>query len=535
MKYRSIVFLVLLLSGVTVSAQQRLNLDSKIKQVNVFFSQALVERTAMLNLAPGAYQVVISNLSPLLIENSVELKVPAGVVIQSVMAKSKSTSTDEVKPLEIQSLEDSIERLNNELFLVQADLESLQLQRDLLLTNKQIGGVNGLKAEELEDVLDIYSTKLAEFKNSKLRLVQTEKSLLKQLDILVQLLNQYSQGKLSLNQEVLASILVERPINAATIELRYRVSGVSWVPIYDVRVDKLGGPITFVLKAIVSQASGEDWQDVKLKVSDIDLQTQAAMPTLEPYFLQFEQPILYKVYGSYDKRNGMPETIPMEATDSMTSAIEATFFTPPEIYRSPTGVSFETTVPYSIPSDGRSHQVELTRFDLPAVYKLMSIPKLDESVYVNAAVQCNDLLNQISAEANIYFEGTYTGNGFINRQENDTMLFTLGQEKRVVVQRSKISDQSSKSVFGGTKREKSLWQIQVVNSGNEAVEIEVVDQVPVSTDKEIEVNILQTEGAIYEAETGKLTWKLKLLPKQSQKLRFEYEISYPKGKLINNR
>jgi len=109
----------------------------------------------------------------------------------------------------------------------------------------------------------------------------------------------------------------------------------------------------------------------------------------------------------------------------------------------------------------------------------------------------------------------------------------LGQEKRVVVKRSKISDQSSKSVFGGTKREKSLWQIQIINTSTEAIEIEVLDQVPVSTDKEIEVKVLQTGGALHETESGKLSWKLKLLPKQEQKLRFEYEISYPSGRLLN--
>lgn len=533
MKYNPIGLIVLLCLNMTVAAQQRINVDSKIKHVNVFFDQALVERSSILSLAPGAYQLVFSKLSPLLLENSLELKVPSGMVIQSVSTKTRGAEADEAKPLEIQLLEDSVERINNELFLVQADLESLQLQRELLLSNKQIGGVNGLKADELEDVLGIYSAKLAEFKSSKLRLVQAEKTLLKQLDILMQLLNQYKHGKLSLNQEVLAMVLVERPMNAAVIELKYRVSGVSWLPIYDVRVNKLGGPITFVLKASVSQASGEDWQDVKLKVSDINVQSQSLMPTLEPYFLRFEQPILYKAFGA---GNRMPEPSPMEATDSISAAMiaEMTYFTPPTIYRNPTGLSFETAVPYYIPSDGKSHWVELTRFDLPAVYKLMSVPKLDENVYVNAAVQCNDILNQISAEANIYFEGSFTGTGYVNRQENDTMLFTLGEEKRIVVQRSKISEQSSKSVFGGTKKEKSLWQIQVVNSGNDVVEIEVVDQIPVSTDKEIEVKVLQTEGALFEAESGRLTWKLKLLPKQSQKLRFEYEISYPKGKLINN-
>ncbi len=531
MKNSRVIMLFMLVFVLQASAQHRLDFDSKIKQVNVFFNQALVERTSTLNLGPGTYQLVFGKLSPLLLENSVELIVPTGVVIQSVSTK-KVGSENEAKPQEIQLLEDSLERLNNDLFLVQADLESIQLQRDLLLSNKQIGGANGLKADELEDVLGIYSAKLAEFKNSKLRLAQTEINLIKQADALSQLLAQYTQGKLSLNQEVIANVMVEKAIVNAQVALRYMVSEVSWEPIYDVRVSKIGAPIAFVLKANIKQSSGEDWQGVKLTVSDVDVHSQAVMPTLEPYFLRFEQPRVYKTMeGSYGGSR-MKAPMLMEMTDSVANA-DQIYFAPPEIYRTPTGINFETSVPYSIPSDGRSHQVELTRFELPAAFKLMTVPKLDEGLFVNAAVQSNDLLNQISAVANIYYEGSFTGSGYISRQENDTMLFTLGQEKRVVVKRSKISDQSSKSIFGGTKREKALWQIQVVNTSADALEIEVLDQVPVSTDKEIEVKVLQTGGALHETESGKLSWKLKLLPKQEQKLRFEYEISYPSGRLLN--
>ena len=531
MKNSRIIMLLMLVFVLQASAQHRLEFDSKIKQVNVFFNQALVERTSNLNLGPGSYQLVFGKLSPFIIANSVELKVPNGVVIQSVTTQ-KVGSGKEAKPQEIKLLEDSLERVNNELFLVQSDLESLQLQRELLLSNKQIGGTNGLKAEELEDVLGIYSAKLAEFKNSKLRLAQTEKNLIIQADALIQLLAQYTQGNLSLNQEIIAIVVVEKAVVNAPMALKYMVSEVNWLPIYDVRVNKIGAPITFVLKANITQSSGEDWQDVRLNVSDVDAHSQAVMPTIGPYFLRFEQPRVYKTMEGTYGGSRMDAPMLMEMMDSVATA-NLTYFTPPEIIRTPTGINFETSVPYSIPSDGRSHQVELTRFELPAVFKLMTIPKLDERLFVNTAVQCNDLLNQISAEANIYYEGSFTGTGYINRQENDTMLFTLGQEKRVVIKRSKISDQSSKSVFGGTKREKSLWQIQIINTSSEAIEIEVLDQVPVSTDKEIEVKVLQIGGALHETESGKLSWKLKLLPKQEQKLRFEYEISYPTGRLLN--
>lgn len=520
-----------LMIGIAAIAQQRQELNSQVKQVSIYFNKASVERTAKVSLPPGTYQLVFNNLSPLLDEQSVELSVPKGMIIQTI-STTQSGGLLEDKPAQIVLLEDSLERIDQELYLVHAELESIRLQKEVLLANRNIGGTTGLKADELEDVLGVFQQKLSEFKTANLRLGQTEKVLSKQRALLSILVDQYNQGKRALNQQVVASVLVEKTLVDAALELKYLVSEVVWEPVYDVRVAKLGGPITFVLKAKIKQSSGEDWMNVRLRVSDVDASSYAYMPSLEPYVLRFQEPIVYK--PAYGEGPGMP--MPMEELDyKFTDSIAAmeTYFTPPEVYRTPTGVSFDTKVPYSIPSDGRYYQVELNRFELPATYKLMCIPKLDERVFVNAAVQSNDILNQLNAQANIYFEDRYSGTSYINRQENDTMLFALGEEKRIVAKRNKVSDKSSTSIFGGNKREKSIWQIQLLNTTNEALELEVFDQVPISSSKEIEVKVVNTGGAELDAESGKLSWKIKLLPKQEQKLRFEYELSYPKGKMLN--
>ena len=536
MKIKFMAIFTYLIIGFAALAQQRQELNSQIKQVSVYFNKAAVERMAKVSLAPGTYQLVFNNLSPLLDEQSIALSVPKGMVIQSI-ATAELGGVDEAKPEQILLLEDSIDKIDQELYLVRSDLESIRLQKELLLANRNIGGTNGLKADELEDVLGIYQQKLSEFKTANLRLGQSEKLLSKQRAQLSILLEQYNQGKRALNRQVVASVLVEKTLVDAALELKYLVSEVVWEPVYDVRVAKLGGPITFVLKAKIQQSSGEDWMNVHLRVSDVDASSATYMPSLEPYVLRFQEPIVYKG-NAYGGGAGAPmpmEELEYKFADSIAAsqASEATYFTPPEIYRTPTGVSFDTKVPYTIPSDGKYYQVELNRFELPATYKLMSIPKLDERVFVNAAVQSNDILNQLNAQANIYFEDRYSGNSFISRQENDTMLFALGEEKRIVLKRSKVSDQSSTSIFGGTKRERSIWQIQLQNTTNETLEVEVFDQVPISANKELEVKVIDTGSAMLDAESGRLTWKIKLLPKQEQKLRFEYELSYPKGKLVN--
>ena len=61
----------------------------------------------------------------------------------------------------------------------------------------------------------------------------------------------------------------------------------------------------------------------------------------------------------------------------------------------------------------------------------------------------------------------------------------------------------------------------------------VEDQVPISTEKEIEAKLLSNGGASYDETTGKLTWNLMLEGEKSQSVRFSFEVKYPKEKLIN--
>jgi len=62
----------------------------------------------------------------------------------------------------------------------------------------------------------------------------------------------------------------------------------------------------------------------------------------------------------------------------------------------------------------------------------------------------------------------------------------------------------------------------------------VKDQYPVSSDKEIEVELLQSDKAKVNTETGILTWQMKLAPGETKKVRISYRVKHPKDKVIEN-
>jgi Domain of unknown function (DUF4139) len=110
---------------------------------------------------------------------------------------------------------------------------------------------------------------------------------------------------------------------------------------------------------------------------------------------------------------------------------------------------------------------------------------------------------------------------------------TVGHDKRVVIKREKLVDYSSVKFLGNNKLQKFTYEITVKNNKNEAVNLLLKDQYPLSTNKDIEVELLETSDAEITKDIGLLSWKIQLAPGEVKKIRFAYNVKYPKDKMLN--
>ncbi|THU40088.1 mucoidy inhibitor MuiA family protein [Niastella caeni] len=197
-------------------------------------------------------------------------------------------------------------------------------------------------------------------------------------------------------------------------------------------------------------------------------------------------------------------------------------------------VVFDIELPYDVPSNGKEQNVNLKDFKIPAQYKYYSVPRLDKDAYLLGEIVDWEALNLLPGEANIIFEGTYIGKTTIDAGSvQDTLNLTLGRDKRVVVNREKLNDFSSVKFLGTNKKQTFTYEITVRNNKKEAVQVELQDQYPLSSNKDIEVELLQHDGASVNEETGILTWNAKLAPGEIKKYRISYSVKYPKDRIIN--
>jgi uncharacterized protein (TIGR02231 family) len=506
---------------------EQLRTSSTINNVTVFINQAQVTRLAKLNLPAGESQIIFDRVSPYININSIQVKTSANVQLISVSQRNNYLLNDE-KPLFIIQLEDTLAKLNYQLDLLQIKIESMKLEKEVLLANKIIGGVNGsVNVDELEDALMLFRKRNTEIGEETLKLNGQVNKLKQQRDKFKQQLDSYLTNRNS-TSEVVVSVKTLATVSNASIEWSYMVNQASWTPFYDLRVRDSKSPMQLVRKAYITQGTGEDWTNVKLKLSTANPSESGVRPYLHTVFIDFNS----------------VEVIATSKLDKRASSIKPAYETSDEgatmqnnvgiAVQEQTDINVEYTVnsAYSIPSDKSPHQVDLMVSNIPARYQYVAVPKLDKHAFVTALVSNNDLGTLVKGEAHVYFDGTYIGKTYLQQSTEDTVQISLGRDKRIQIQRIQLKDFSSKSVAGSSRKELSAWEINIRNTLKDAITILVEDQIPVSVNKEIEVKMINSGGATVDEATGKIMWNIEIPSEKSTSLRYTFEIKYPKDKPI---
>jgi TonB-dependent SusC/RagA subfamily outer membrane receptor len=198
-------------------------------------------------------------------------------------------------------------------------------------------------------------------------------------------------------------------------------------------------------------------------------------------------------------------------------------------------VSFDIDIPYDILSNGKAHSVSLKDIKIPATYKYYAAPKAEKEAFLLAELNDYAKYNLLPGEANIVFEGMYVGKTTINpNQTQDTLNLSLGRDKKISIKRERITDKSGTKFLSSYKEQTFTYDIIVRNNKKEEINMLLKDQYPLSTDKEITVELLDKDGAKANEETGILSWEIKLRPNETKKYRISYKVKYPKDKIIGN-
>lgn len=519
--------------GANAQTNQKLNLEN----ATVFISGAELTSTARINLVKGENEFLFSNVAGNINLQSITVGATNGVVVESVTFQNNYVSDENLSP-RVKEIKDSIELMTQRRQPVSNKIAALDEQMAVLQANRKVGGDNtGLSVAELTKMLELVSTKMESCLNQK----NKEQDNLKKIDERIAALNRQLAEEQKRNYQPGGQLLVKfyaKESTSSNIAIGYVVPNAGWTPVYDVMAADAHSPVSIYYKANIYQNSGVKWNNVHLTLSTGNPQEGMQAPVLSPWYLSFynPQPYMYKNQvaaaprAAYLKTEELADKYVADGVTDQSSINEYV-----AVDNAGINTSFDIELPYTIPSDGQQHLVAVKKYEAPATYEYFSAPKADADAFLVAKITNWQDLNLLPGQTNIFYEGTYIGQGYIDtRNTQDTISVSLGRDKKIIVKRERDKKMRSVKTIGTNVRETFAYTITVRNTRKDAATIVIQDQLPVSNDKDIVLEDTDNGGSQYDEATGMMKWPLTLKPNETKTLHFGFTLKYPKGKTISN-
>ncbi len=185
----------------------------------------------------------------------------------------------------------------------------------------------------------------------------------------------------------------------------------------------------------------------------------------------------------------------------------------------------ESTTLNTIPSDGSEHEATLGTQSIPAKFSYYAAPKITPNVYMLAEVPNWRDYELLKGKLRVFLDNTYVGDSYWTPSEiQDTLHFSLGVEKNIGVERTLKATKEKKNLLRTAKKVTRNWQITVKNNKETAVDVVVEDQIPVATNDDAKVTLLESSNAKVDEKEGRLKWTLHLAPGEKKELNINYEV-----------
>jgi uncharacterized protein (TIGR02231 family) len=515
-------------------AQNRLSATAEVKEVTVYANGAQVQNRIQVNLPAGSSDVVINNVASDLDARNIQISGPDYLSILSI-AKTRAEDVPVTNPSH-QKLKDSLDLFTADRELLGNKLDAARGALQILTNQNLLGGGDGkIDIADLSKLVDYYQLKSVNLNKDISALSKEIEQLDKRIVKVREGLRMYTGNGGQLKLQITST----RSGNVS-MEVRYMTSAASWQAYYDLKAASVSAPLKMYYKAGVSQSSGVDWRNAKLILSTGNPAVGGTAPVLSPSYAVIRN-LDEAIFANLSVQNRAQNRIQSMSAKSIQAEVamdakEAEELAAPSInmVENQLSTTFDIEVPYTILSNGQPHSVALKEFSQPANYKYYAVPKLDKDAFLMAEITDFQKLNLIPGEANVSFENMFVGKSYINPNVTvDTLNLSLGRDKGISIKRERIMDQKSTQISGSWKRQVFTYEIKVRNNKASEVDILLKDQFPISTDKSIEVELLEAKSGQVNAETGIVTWMLRVKPNETQTYRISYLVKSPKDKTLD--
>jgi uncharacterized protein (TIGR02231 family) len=496
---------------------------SRVTSVTLYPGSATVERSA--RVVPGMTRLEISGLPANFDPQTVRVESDPGVRIGEVSTQDQSrTAASNARE---SAIEEKIQALKDRQAVLDVDAKSAQMAAEFI---SRLGApASGAeKPAPLPNARSLAETIEAVRRGGsdafgRIQKVQVQKREIdKEIRALERDLARLKSGAKDV-RTIAVGVSAERP---AEVRVSYQVNGAGWRPAYRAGLDSVSSKMLLERQGVITQATGEDWTNVRLKLSTGQprLSPQGTEP--RPWKLSLLEPRSGLVSGYATNLAAAPAALMRESRKADELKQEA----PLEV-QTAFATEFEVPGAVSLPSDGRKLTVSLAKLSLPAKMRLRVVPRLDAQAVVTAEAERPEGV-WLAGDIQLYRDGNYVGATGWNPQSSAALVLPFGRDSLVRVKVDRAKDRNGTRGIIESRKEREVSDLYTLTSHHKTpVELLVLESSPVSTNDQIKVEARfdpKPTSENWEERQGVVAWARAIAPNETLKFSVAYTIGYPK-------
>ncbi len=522
--------------------------DSRISAVTVYADRAVVTRTATVQLAPGATELVFAHLPASLLEQSLQAggRGTAGATILDVSVRE--THLDFTPDVRVKELEDQLRALGRQMRGLDDRGTLLEAQGGMLARMEAVLFTTPSK-DVPRPALDQLGASLTYLTEQKGRLVaeraqldQQREELQAKVEAVQNQLNELRGAGGRSTQTVTVRVQAAQA-GSLEVALSYAVGGARWVPGYDARLLSGERAVALGYFGIVRQTTGEDWKDVALTLSTARPSLGGAAPTLTAWNLDVFDPVLLERRRAEERARSKVMAAPaamsarqvnlQELTTDATGAAESVRdaeVAAATIEAGATSASFRVATPSSVPSDGTAQKVPIMTARLAATPEYLTVPKRQATAFLTAKVVNGTDFPLLAGAMNVFLDDTFVATSQLRTvMAGEKFDLALGADEGIAVKHKRVQRFTEQTgLTNSGVRVTYEYLITVQNNKRTAERVIVADQVPLSRNEKIVVRQLTPPPAeLKPTDEGTLKWTLDLKPGEKRELTVKFTVEHP--------
>lgn len=528
-----------------VKGDINMEMKTEIKEVTVFSNRARITRLGKSTFKVGVHAIEVKNL-PLSIDvssvwakasGSIQAKILSVDVVKDYLKKVPKGKTRE--------LLDKIEKIEDKIHIYTDEAESL---------NKQISHIDGVATATNSYAKSIsrgqFTTekheKFIEFfmknRSSAKKKLRENQKIKRDLDRELHKLDKELKDMEASKPSERYSIIIEcETLNDGELnfEITYNIFNASWTPLYDFRLTDTILNTTYMGQ--ISQKTGEDWNNVSLKLSTAPPSTGTVVPKLDPWFISpvkipgnqyFGAPMAgtaqVAAAAPLEDNLAISESEILSDFEEAGEPIEAEYQTA-DIKTEGASVTYDVSDNIDVPGDGTLKKATISFMKFEPEFDYVATPIKENSAYRRIMIENNSNLTLLPGQAQLFENENYIGNSFIkltSPKENIELFF--GKDNRIRIKRELTEQQTDKKFIGDKKRIHYAYEIKVQNFTDTNQKIIIRDHIPISKHEQIKVKLENTKPDPENTDKlNRLEWVINSEIKKEYYIRNDFTIEFP--------